>query len=820
MNRTLVSAVFVLLSSCVALLNAGQAKGQSESTQKDDAPKAGQPKITLGIGGCGGVYFLAEPGELIVDVEKRDRNLRGRKTELRAILVGPDRRVLQQATIPDDGKPRGSGVGPPGRVRLATQVKRKGVYGLNVTVSQDRYGDEIIWGFHTNCPHYLIETARGHRDQRREEPIVLLTPQRSGNVCFLPRKAAFGMEITNVPDGVDTLSVYDASGALVHELPVETGGRASHTFPADLHRQAVPWRLSLPRQQATVQIDGVTRWESGDLYASLPYWTPDAASFFPFQQYRWLLTPYNRTLYGSPGQDGELTFEVHNNSDGKKTVQLKIEFPDAEWPARLSDERVVLGPKVSQEVTVRYTTPAENDDRVCHVRATPAENPEFSTYSTLTVKAGAAPASEPREIPLVLKPYEHENEQFGYLPDYPVENQVYFDLENRPFVRTGRGVETLRGAAWSTSDLKSAVTSRDPPLEGKSFGMPSTKIAFDHENNVYLVATAAGRAALLSSTDAAKTFSASLIPDGASRSRSFDVEQFTGHNVPQGPPPIVRYTRTANDPKLRWRQVNDLELLLAEKTNGRITLGDPILLSKKCIGISSHSGIPATVVSRGAKVHVAWAEATDPDVKVPGVPTYVATYDRQTKSLGEPALVGYGAPPNDVHNSPSITIDSQGYLHVLAGTHGQPFQYAKSLAPNDAHSGWTEAVPVGEGLRQTYIGLVCGPDDTLYLAFRLWWYSTDPFPASHHATLAFQRKPPGQPWQPPQVLIVPPFSEYSIFYHRLTIDRSGRLFLSYDYWSTHWFYRTDHRGSRRSLLTSPDGGVTWKLAQTADFESK
>jgi len=67
------------------------------------------------------------------------------------------------------------------------------------------------------------------------------------------------------------------------------------------------------------------------------------------------------------------------------------------------------------------------------------------------------------------------------------------------------------------------------------------------------------------------------------------------------------------------------------------------------------------------------------------------------------------------------------------------------------------------------------------------------------------------------VLIVPPFSEYSVFYHRLTIDRRGRLFLSYDYWSTYWFYRTDHRGSRRALLMSPDGGDTWKLAETRDL---
>jgi len=67
-------------------------------------------------------------------------------------------------------------------------------------------------------------------------------------------------------------------------------------------------------------------------------------------------------------------------------------------------------------------------------------------------------------------------------------------------------------------------------------------------------------------------------------------------------------------------------------------------------------------------------------------------------------------------------------------------------------------------------------------------------------------------------LIVPPFSEYSIFYHRLTIDRAGRLFLSYDYWSTFWFYRNDHWGNRRALLMSEDHGKTWKLAETRDFQ--
>jgi hypothetical protein len=213
---------------------------------------------------------------------------------------------------------------------------------------------------------------------------------------------------------------------------------------------------------------------------------------------------------------------------------------------------------------------------------------------------------------------------------------------------------------------------------------------------------------------------------------------------------------------------------------------------------------------------VTWGEATPPQAKVPGVPTFVATYDRSTGRLSAPALVGHGPPANDVHNSPCITIDGKGYLHVLIGTHGRTFKYVRSLKPNSAEGGWTDAEDVGAGLRQTYVGMVCDPNNTLHLVFRLWLNDNKYFPAGYYANLAYMSKRPGREWSEARPLIVAPFSEYSIFYHRLTIDRTGALFLSYDYWSTFWFYRTDHRGNRRALLMSPDGGETWKLATSSE----
>ena len=769
-----------------------------------DRPTAGDDSPLL-IGGIGGVYFLAEPGELVVDVFKRDRNERSVRTELRAILIAPDRVVRHEATLADDGRPAKSGLGPLQHARLATRVERRGVYALNVTISQDRYGLEAIWGFRSNCPKYLIESARGHKDERHQEPIVLASPGRRADICFAPRLGAFTVEATGLPPNSPALAVLDAGGAVLATLAVDGQGRAAHAFDAAAAPRTAPWRLRLPSAAATVGIDSVTRWDNSDLHPDLACWTPEATSWFSLLENRWLLTPYSSSAYGRPGTPLEVTFQVRNDAPARRIIRLGLEFPGDPWPAQLAVDRVELAPREATAVVVRGPAPAPGQVRQVHLRATPEEGGGFSTYSTLSLRGGEAPAAQPLALPLVLTPFRHENEQFGHRPRFSLENQLYFDLQNRPFARLADGLTTVRAAQWAAIPHAPGTAS------------VGSKIAFDRLNRLYVLASANRSPALLSSADGGQTFAAAPIPARERAARAFELEDFTGHNLSAEPPPFLRYTQTAKDEKLFWRSLNDLELFLPRWVDGRLDVGAPILITRQCIGLSSHSGSPASIVSRGTKVHVVWGEATDPAIKVAGVPAYVATFDRATGRLSPPALVGYGAPANDIHNSPSITMDSRGYLHVLGGTHGRPFPYARSLQPNDAGGGWTEPAPTGDNLPQTYIGLVCGPDDTLHAVFRLWRSQTEPFPASSHATLAYQRKRPGQPWEPPRVLIVPPFSEYSVFYHRLTIDRRGRLFLSYDYWSTHWFYRNDHLGRRRTALLSPDGGDTWKLAQLEDL---
>ena len=508
-------------------------------------------------------------------------------------------------------------------------------------------------------------------------------------------------------------------------------------------------------------------------------------------------------VYGQLDEAKSTSFTIHNNGTESKKMLLELEFPNKKWNVQLSDKEVELAPDEEKEVILTWK--GAKTDQTVHLKAT---NGDYTTYSTLYAKVGDAPVKSSINIPLELKPYSHEQEQFGYLPDCPMDNQLYFNVDNKPFFNTANGVTSYDDGKWSNSKIGN---------------VSGSIVAFDSKGDVFVLSKENGQAFLNHSNDNGKTFDSYKIP-GISQRSSFDIEQFTGHNVNENPPPITRFTRQGADKKHFWRRWGNLELLIPKKTSEGIEWEEPILISKDCLGVSSHSGIPSSIVSRGSKIFLCWGEVSDPDVSkdiIPGVPVYVTSYDRLTEKLEKPVLVGYGAPTNDTHNIPGITIDKEGFLHVLTGTHGRPFHYARSIEPVSITEGWTEAIPVMETddsrSTQTYLGLVTGLDNTLHLIFRLWGWNTEYFPDSHFATLGYMSKKEGEEWSKPQRLVLAPLSHYSNFRHRLTIDRKGRLFISYDYWSTYWFYRNDRRAVGRTVLMSADNGDSWKLLENEDL---
>jgi hypothetical protein len=163
---------------------------------------------------------------------------------------------------------------------------------------------------------------------------------------------------------------------------------------------------------------------------------------------------------------------------------------------------------------------------------------------------------------------------------------------------------------------------------------------------------------------------------------------------------------------------------------------------------------------------------------------------------------------NDVHNMSTLIIDSKGDRHAIIGSHGQPFQYLHSPAGSDTWSTPKEVTNTSP----TYIGAVFDKSDNIHMFFRQ-WRREDEYTG---AELGYQQMKNGGEWQAQKPFAIAALPAYSVFYHRLTVDRAGRLYLSFDYWSTWGPYRESYPDAarRRLMLTSGDSGKTWHMVTT------
>src|SRR5699024_4599411 len=259
-------------------------------------------------------------------------------------------------------------------------------------------------------------------------------------------------------------------------------------------REGIPWKLYFPRAEGIVDITGVTTWgdeNKSEYFSGFPngtLWTPDAGSWFDFHENRWLISPSQQTVFANPSEEKSAGFIIHNNGKKEKRVELELEFPDGAWEAQLSEKEVILGPDEEKLVSVFWETGFENQK--LHLRAT---HGDITTYSTLNVKMNGKNSSSHIDLPLVLTPYNHENKQFGYVPEYPLDNQVYFNKDHEPFIQTAAGVSNRVNGQWTTTATIPSATS---------------KIAFDEDGDIYTIGREDGRAFLLHSGDAGKTYTA------------------------------------------------------------------------------------------------------------------------------------------------------------------------------------------------------------------------------------------------------------------------------------------------------------------------
>lgn len=443
------------------------------------------------------------------------------------------------------------------------------------------------------------------------------------------------------------------------------------------------------------------------------------------------------------------------------------------------------------------------------------------------------------QMPIVLRPGYHEKAQFGYSPGYTV-NVPTFDSLNRPYIRSRSSdvhetgfIHTLRNGQWVElnflEDLREQLPGFQTVIRGA--GWYGGRVVFDADDHMYnplKVQLADGTQAnvLLYSTDYGETFQVYRLPDG-----DYNIEHWVGHNELSRPPLITVYRLRESHPAT-YSSYNDMYVIQPVKHDGGLVLEEPVHVTGNALTHARHSGHASFAVSAGDKAFLVWAEASDPSSNVPGAPTFVATYHASTNTLGEKHFLAYAPPANDGHNTPGIAMDSKGYLHVITGSHGRNFYYLRSLVPYTADEGWTDPEPTlntgfreghSERGRQTYLSMVIDADDTLHIVFRQWRQGVDPhFTGRLYGALSYQSRPTDGVWADATMLIVPPVTTYSVFYHKLAMDRNGQFYLTYSFRSNEGAYAATYTSEARTyddraLLFSPDGGKTWRLATTQDF---
>lgn len=443
------------------------------------------------------------------------------------------------------------------------------------------------------------------------------------------------------------------------------------------------------------------------------------------------------------------------------------------------------------------------------------------------------------------KDWKSERDLFGYNPAF-IPNLVSFDANNKPYMRQGyyfwskkkrikrnpAAIQTLTSDnQWTTLDFTAEIYKKFSWWDGQMATGPFTneRITFDNQGGMYTIVDAQrsniGRVYLFYRPTSDANWQLYELPHGWTAMEAQD-----GHNRFDNPPAIL----TMNDQILR--------LVLPTKTKaGKLKIGKPILVTSDSLLVPNHSGGANSSFTINHKTYVVWA-SNKPIEGQEGTPQYIAVYDHQTGMISDAVLLGVcGHSKPDNHNLPAITVDSKGIFHVVLGAHHDQFEYTHSLKPYDISS-WRKTEPFGLPKNQkkwgsyTYVSLLCDAQDNLHVVGR--WAG-----AGYYFRLVYMRKKVGQDWEPHRYLMVPFRNMYSCWYHKLSVDRKGRMFLNYTYYANQlgkdhmasylakWPDETPKQPTKNvasnwlwgltphdpGMLVSDDSGDTWHLTTTADF---
>ena len=202
------------------------------------------------------------------------------------------------------------------------------------------------------------------------------------------------------------------------------------------------------------------------------------------------------------------------------------------------------------------------------------------------------------------------------------------------------------------------------------------------------------------------------------------------------------------------------------------------------------------IISCERKTHVLWQDATRE-----GYLNRVRSYDHSAGAWTEPVTLNTGV---DNHARAVMTIDHDGCLHVILGSHGSDVTWRRSVKPHDS-SQWTDLETVGAG---TYPVFICDRKNTLYLTLR------HQAPGARDIGVDLYARPRNGQWKK-KARIVSRADEYwktyAAYHMQMVAAPDGALHALIDFYEG----QDEHgRGLHQAVcyMRSGDGGVTWQKA--------
>ena len=443
-------------------------------------------------------------------------------------------------------------------------------------------------------------------------------------------------------------------------------------------------------------------------------------------------------------------------------------------------------------------------------------------------------------------------------PPVPATSPAYecnlpsFDAANRAYIRSRTVAQDVTEYAFAQAadqfrrtSLLDAVRRAYPGFRAtvNAGGWAGEAIEADALGRLYTlleirVGTAGLRNLLLYSTDGGRSWRVltlpftppRLSPDGRNDGTCAS-EHLAGFNLRGEPPLIAVWKPVADWPGYRACRMA-LYVLQPRFEGDRLVLPDPVLVSDQALGLVQAAGGASFAATVGATTYIAWAEVAP--VGRPGLAHLRRRLRPDDRDARRAAAGGHGAPrqrrPHDARHRgrqqrpaprPLGRPQHAVHVHAHAGSrrpHDLESSGARSCLPATVRPGDTGA---GSG-RQTYVSLVCTPDDALVVVYRQWRRGVDQaFGGQPYHALSVQRLEPGGAWSEPQRLVFGRrFKGYAQYYQKMTVDRRGRIYLSLNYFRPHDWPRDQRWANRyhhRMILISEDGGDTWRFATLGDF---